>query len=69
MHNSMDGDVDISMHTYRGVLPNKYTLVPGTGGTSTSTPTSTTTADTSMLKSRVMFSAVLAVIAVYLVSK
>ena len=67
MHNSIDGDVDISMHTDRGVLPNNYTLVPGTGGTSTST--STTTSAASMLKSCVMFSAILAVIAVYLVSK
>ena len=29
MHNSMDGDVDISKHTDREVLPTKYILVPG----------------------------------------
>ena len=46
MHSSMDGDVDISRHTARGILPNKYTLVPGpVGGTGA----------TSVLKSRVMF--------------
>ena len=46
MHSAMDGDVDISRHTARGILPNKYTLVPGpVGGTGA----------TSVLKSRVMF--------------
>ena len=46
MHSAMDGDVDISIHTARGILPNKYTLVPGpVGGTGA----------TSVLKSRVMF--------------
>ena len=46
MHSAMDGDVDISIHTSRGILPNKYTLVPGPiGGTGA----------TSVLKSRVMF--------------
>ena len=46
MHSSMDGDVDISRHTARGILPNKYTLVPGpVGGTGAA----------SVLKSRVMF--------------
>ena len=46
MHSSMDGNVDISKHTARGILPNKYTLVPGpVGGTGA----------TSVLKSRVMF--------------
>ena len=42
----MDGDVDISRHTARGILPNKYTLVPGpVGGTGAA----------SVLKSHVMF--------------
>ena len=46
MHSAMDGDADISRHTARGILPNKYTLVPGpVGGTGA----------TSVLKSRVMF--------------
>ena len=46
MHSAMDGDVDISRHTARGILPNKYTLIPGpVGGTGA----------TSVLKSRVMF--------------
>ena len=46
MHSAMDGDVDISIHTARGILPNKYTLVPEpVGGTGA----------TSVLKSRVMF--------------
>ena len=46
MHSSMDGNVDISKHTARGILPNKYTLVPGpVGGTGAA----------SVLKSRVMF--------------
>ena len=46
MHSAMDGDVDISRHTARGILPNKYTLVPGpVGGTGAA----------SVLKSRVMF--------------
>ena len=46
MHSAMDGDVDISIHTARGILPDKYTLVPGpVGGTGA----------TSVLKSRVMF--------------
>ena len=46
MHSAMDGDVDISRHTARGILPNKYTLVPGpVGGTGAR----------SVLKSRVMF--------------
>ena len=46
MHSAMDGDVDISIHTARAILPNKYTLVPGPiGGTGA----------TSVLKSRVMF--------------
>ena len=46
MHSAMDGDVDISIHTARGILPNKYTLVPGPAGG---------TGATSALKSRVMF--------------
>ena len=46
MHSAMDGDVDISRHTARGILSNKYTLVPG--------PVEGTGA-TSVLKSRVMF--------------
>ena len=46
MHSSMDGNVDISKHTARGILPNKYTLVPG--------PVEGTGA-ASVLKSRVMF--------------
>ena len=66
MHSSMDGNVDISKHTGTGVLPNRYTLVPETGSTSTST--STTTGAASILESRVMFSAILAAIAVFLVS-
>ena len=42
----MDGDVDISRHTARGILPNKYTLIPGpVGGTGAA----------SVLESRVMF--------------
>ena len=46
MHSAMDGDVDISRHTARGILPNKYTLIPGpVGGASAA----------SVLKSRVMF--------------
>ena len=56
MHSSMDGDVDISRHTARGILPNRYILIPGTGSTSTST----TTGAASMLESRVMFSVILA---------
>ena len=50
----MDGDVDISMHTARGILPNKYILVPGSGGG---------TGIASVLESRVMFSVILAAIA------
>ena len=65
MHSSMDGNVDITQHTGWGVVPNRYTLVPGTGSTSTST----TTGAASMLESRVMFSTILAAIAVYLMSK
>ena len=65
MHSSMDGNVDITQHTAWRVLPNKYTLVPGTGSTSTST----TTGAASMLESHVMFSTILAAIAVYLMSK
>ena len=53
MHDSMDGDVDISEHTDKGVLPTKYTLVPGAAN---------------MLESRVMLSVILAAIVVYLVS-
>ena len=46
MHSAMDGDVDISRHTARGILPNKYTLIPGpVGGTGAA----------SVLESRVMF--------------
>ena len=63
MHSCMDGDVDISRHTARATLPNRYTLIPGTGSTSTST----TTGAASMLESRVMFSTILAAIAVFLV--
>ena len=53
MHNSMDGNVDITKHTDREVLPTKYTLVQGAAN---------------MLESRVMLSAILAAIVVYLVS-
>ena len=46
MHSAMDGDVDISRHTARGILPNKYSLVPGpVGGKGAA----------SVLESRVMF--------------
>ena len=46
MHSAMDGDGDISRHTARGILPNKYTLIPGpVGGTGAA----------SVLESRVMF--------------
>ncbi|XP_073241699.1 DBH-like monooxygenase protein 1 homolog isoform X1 [Porites lutea] len=53
MHSSMDGNNDISRHTEKEVLPTKYILVPGAANT---------------LKSRVMLSAILAAIVVYLVS-
>ena len=53
MHSSMDGNDDISRHTDRRVLPTKYILVPGAAN---------------MLESRVMLSAILAAIVVYLVS-
>ena len=65
MRGTSDGNVDIAVHTARGILSNRYTLVPETGSTSTST----TTGAASMLESRVMFSAILAVTAVYLMSK
>ncbi|CAH3117049.1 unnamed protein product [Porites lobata] len=51
-----DGNVDIAVHTARGILPDRYTLVPGTGGTSTT------------IGAASMFSAILAAIAVFLVS-
>ena len=53
MHSSMDGKDDISKHTDRELLPTKYILVPGAAN---------------MLESRVMLSAILAAIVVYLVS-
>ena len=53
MHSSMDGKDDISRHTGRELLPTKYILVPGAAN---------------MLESRVMLSAILAAIVVYLVS-
>ena len=53
MHNSLDGNVDIIQHTDRGLLPTKYTLVPGAAN---------------MLESRVMLSVILTAIVVYLVS-
>ena len=53
MHSSMDGNNDISRHNEKEVLPTKYILVPGAANT---------------LKSRVMLSAILAAIVVYLVS-
>ena len=46
MHTSMDGDVDISRHTARGILPNEYTLIPGPVGS---------TGAASVVTSRVMF--------------
>ena len=54
MHNSLDGNADITQHTDREVLPTKYILVPGAAN---------------MLESRVMLSAILAAIVVYLVSQ
>ena len=53
MHSSMQGNVDIPKHTLTGVLPQKYTLISGAEN---------------MLESRVMLSAILAAIVVYLVS-
>ena len=53
MHSSMDGNADITQHTDREKLPTKYILVPGAAN---------------MLESRVMLSAIVAAIAVYLVS-
>ena len=53
MHNSLDGNADITQHTDRELLPTKYILVPGAAN---------------MLESRVMLSAILAAIVVYLVS-
>ena len=53
MHSTMDGNDDIFRHTDKEVLPTKYILVPGAAN---------------MLKSRVMLSAILAAIVVFLVS-
>ncbi|CAH3014977.1 unnamed protein product, partial [Porites evermanni] len=39
MRGTSDGNVDIAVHTNRGVLPDMYTLVPETGSTSTSPTT------------------------------
>ena len=54
MHNSLDGNADITQHTDREFLPTKYILVPGAAN---------------MLESRVILSAILAAIVVYLVSQ
>ena len=53
MHSSEDGNADIKKHTKTRVLPDKYTLISGA---------------TNMLESRVLLSAILAAIVVYLVS-
>ena len=53
MHSSEDGNADIVKHTKTGVLPDKYTLISGA---------------TNMLESRVLLSAILTAIVVYLVS-
>ncbi|KAM7431418.1 hypothetical protein ABFA07_018020 [Porites harrisoni] len=54
MRGTSDGNVDIAVHTARGILPDRYTLVSGS--------TSTTIGAASM------FSAILVAIAVFLVS-
>ena len=57
--NTNDGEASISRHTARGILPNKYTLVPGDGDG---------TGAAGGLEARVIFPAILAAIAAYLVS-
>ena len=54
MSGTSDGNVDIAVHTARGILPDRYTLV--SGGTSTT------------IGAASMFSAILVAIAVFLVS-
>ena len=53
MRDTSDGNVDIMVHTARGILPDRYTLVSGTSTT---------------IGAASMFSAILAAIAVFLVS-
>ena len=61
--NTNDGEASISRHTARGILPNKYTLVPGDGD-----GTVDGTGAAGGLDARVIFPAILAAIAAYLVS-
>lgn len=65
--NTNDGEASISRHTARGILPNNYTLVPG-DGTGDGDGTVDGTGAAGGLEVRVIFPAILAAIAAYLVS-